>query len=513
VSTEAGPVQPDLSELAEEVSRFEGAHALAPADFARYVELKDTLEAQLHGLSVAAAQRFELDTARSLLDEIVELNRTLVVLVRRELGRADLSDTYRDVLAVASTGADAMLLLCQGQRLRADAEELQLSGDLTGANTALDQAVRCFALMTNCSIPRSDLSAALITVAETGVAFNDAMLALRGGRYDQAKDGFQQARVRFRLSHDELNTPRHDDDDTVTSAIAGLLTELGDQIVYADTLQSFAEFFGQMKSGNIEDAVECVTDTVALCERWYRAAVAQELPIAARNIRQMETELYHGWRNWAEAELAIEQRGWDLCRRKIREARKHWAACNDIAIRHRLLGVPSARIESGNTEMLLHSTLRRCRAQSLLYEQIDRIQEEKRQVAATVVNQYGGNAVTQDNRDTYNFQSEVRNIGAIGTNARNRADRIGDETGADLGDLRALVVQLADLREAMAQGARGEPEHAAVEQLRQAEEEARRGNENGVRERLKAAGQWALAMAERLGLAAVETAIKASIGG
>ena len=65
----------------------------------------------------------------------------------------------------------------------------------------------------------------------------------------------------------------------------------------------------------------------------------------------------------------------------------------------------------------------------------------------------------------------------------------------------------------MAQDARGEPEHATVEQLRLAEEEALRGNENGVRERLKAAGRWALAMAEQLGLAAVETAIKASIGG
>lgn len=521
---EGGPPEPtdlstieldetDLDAMVTAVAMFEAASSLSHPEFTRYITLEGQLESQLYDLSVAAAGQFEFDQARQMLDEVIELNQTLEATVNRELNNADVPNEYRTDLTNGREAAAAIILLCQGQRYQTDADERQCAGDMVGANNALRQAQGWFERLADSGTSHADFGALRAVLVETRTTFNDAVLALRAGRYDQAKEGFQETRVRFGLIHDELTDAPADLGATTVAAIETVLAEVGDQLVYTEVLNRFSEFFSQMNTGDYDEAVYSIREAVSRCEQWRKTSVSLALPPPAQNIRRMEGELFRGWQAWAEAELAIERAVWDECRQRVRDARNHWAASTDVAIRHRLLGVPAAPIESSSMEMLLHSTLRRCKKERELREQIDRLHGLRWQPAATVINQYAGGAMTQEPGDTFNFHGKV-NAGAIGAQARVVADQIGDQTRlAALPDLRTLAEELADLREMMAQGARAQSERDAVEQIRQAEDVARRGDEHAVREHLKAAGRWALAVAQRLGLLAAETAIKASLPG
>jgi hypothetical protein len=502
----------DLDQLDATVETYAQQASFTPAEFTHYLQADSALEAQLYGLAMASSQEFEFTVARRILSRLVEINTQIRAVAERQLADAD-DDDFRALLDQARDEAIGYALLCQGQQALCNAGEWQVNGDLLAANDALEQAMRYFGELADSALPQAGVGQLYERMSRSKTAFNVAVLAMRAGRYDQATDEFRQTLAGFGVLQDQLLAEMPDvteQDVPAATVINELLEDLRDNIVYTQMALKFVEFFSQINAGNYEDAVAYATDTVTLAERWLNTAVSRGAAVPVINVRRMENEQYHGWLAWAESELQIEQRAWDECRAKIREARDRWASSNDIALRHALLGVTATKIDTGNTEMLLQSTLRRCKKEKQLWEQIEQLHEEKRQ--ALVVNQYAGDRVKHDESSTYNFQGNVT-AGAIGSGARSQGDHVeSHHNPVTTTDLPQLADQLADLAEAMNQGARGDNEQTAVEVVRQAEVQARQGNEHGAMERLRQAGGWALSIAGKLGLAAAEAAIKAAIG-
>lgn len=117
--------------------------------------------------------------------------------------------------------------------------------------------------------------------------------------------------------------------------------------------------------------------------------------------------------------------------------------------------------------------------------------------------------------DTYHFQAPVQltgNLGSGGHTTTNGPVRQVQRDAAGGEELRRIASELAQLREVLALGPRTEPELAAVEQVRLAEQAARSGDESGLRNHLSAAGRWALEMAERIGAEAAAAVLRQSLG-
>jgi hypothetical protein len=83
---------------------------------------------------------------------------------------------------------------------------------------------------------------------------------------------------------------------------------------------------------------------------------------------------------------------------------------------------------------------------------------------------------------------------------------------ADKIDLEALALDLGRLRSQLKAEANNATEDAAVGQIALAETAAKEKNGPGVLAHLKAAGQWALSVAEKIGVAVATGAIKTALG-
>ena len=79
-------------------------------------------------------------------------------------------------------------------------------------------------------------------------------------------------------------------------------------------------------------------------------------------------------------------------------------------------------------------------------------------------------------------------------------------------DLSQLIDELSQLREAMAKEAKTDDESVAVAAVVQAKKAAQAKNREEMAKQLKAAGQWALDVATKIGIPLAIAAIKLSLG-
>lgn len=109
----------------------------------------------------------------------------------------------------------------------------------------------------------------------------------------------------------------------------------------------------------------------------------------------------------------------------------------------------------------------------------------------------------------YNFENAQVQAGAIG----DAADVTGNvfNQGAGL-DLPKLAEELTLLRSAMLAESTEPEQIAATGQVAAAEVEAKKGNESGVLQALKGAGQWALKIAGDIGTKLALEALKKAMG-
>jgi hypothetical protein len=94
------------------------------------------------------------------------------------------------------------------------------------------------------------------------------------------------------------------------------------------------------------------------------------------------------------------------------------------------------------------------------------------------------------------------NIGALGDRAKAK----------NFTQNSMLVQDLDDLKVEMAKRAKTPGEQKAVEHINDAREAAKTGDDNTVREKLKAAGAWALQVATEIGKDVASKAISSQLG-
>ena len=118
----------------------------------------------------------------------------------------------------------------------------------------------------------------------------------------------------------------------------------------------------------------------------------------------------------------------------------------------------------------------------------------------------------QHSGTSFNFNNGNFQNAAIGDHAQQ--NNSGDSTQNNLSpaDFRQLVRELRSLADQLSGAARTPAEQTAVAEIRQAESQARRGDRSAAFQHLRAAGQWALTIAEKLLLPIAGDAIRQSLG-
>lgn len=106
------------------------------------------------------------------------------------------------------------------------------------------------------------------------------------------------------------------------------------------------------------------------------------------------------------------------------------------------------------------------------------------------------------------YDIKAENVGAIGDRAHaENFTQVSQPAGGG-----SLAADLEKLRGAMLKEASESEHYAAVANVKAAEEEAKRGDENKALEYLKKAGQWTLEIATKIGVPIAIEAIKKQTG-
>jgi len=113
-------------------------------------------------------------------------------------------------------------------------------------------------------------------------------------------------------------------------------------------------------------------------------------------------------------------------------------------------------------------------------------------------------------RDTYT----VNQAGAVGPHSKAENTNFIGNAGEVLSDvdLRVLVTELASLRERMLPEAKDAARLHSLTALAEAEEAAKSGDKSALLSKLKAAGDWALDVATKIGVTVAAKAIEVAIG-
>jgi tetratricopeptide (TPR) repeat protein len=510
-----------VSDLGAELERYELADELSPAEFDRYYATEVELESRLTALAGARAVRQEFADSRDLFDEVIKLNQVMRSVARKQLDRPGSSEEYRERLAGASDAASGLILLIQGQICQNKAEEQILGGNLVEGKIHLEHASECYAELHASAFPQQEIGRVTGALTVTKIEFFDGVAAMQRGKYETAKEWFEEARSKYGVLKDDLESAAGTDP-RAQNTLEEFLRELNDQFAYTDIMIRFVSFFGQMQADNVGDALVYVDDSVVLYEAWGKRGAATSLPEQVQAARAMELAHFKGWQAWAHAEHALERQDWAECQLQIRAAKEHWAHSSDLARRHALLGLPAPQYQTSNGEMLLQATTRRWKSEKRLYDEIDRLKEYYRGAGALNVNAYGGHVMKHEEKSNISIGGDVEGPVAAGHARVHVGDRTttksGDtttthtETTTTVTQLRELAENLSELREALETWATTDAQRESVAQLATAEQQARIGDEKGVAAHLKKAGQWAMTMAGKLAMTAAETAIKTSLG-
>jgi hypothetical protein len=508
----------DFDALMRQVEEFELRAQLSPVEFDRYYDAEVELENQIIQYSMDCAGSLDFDHAREAMDQVIELNRVLGDRAEREIERLGADDsTYRERLERARDLAAGMILHQQGLVQQWTSDEAVLRGDIESAQHALASATEYYVELGQSSLPQNEVGGLRAVVAHTGVTFLVAVQAIQAGQYSTATDNFRRARTSYQVIIDDLGEPEPDEDNATLRS--QFRADVSDRFTYARAMSSLAAFFDSVIRNDFVEAVRYAEDAVALGESWLDMALGSGATPGQLNVRRQDLGLFRGWLSWSRAELAIDMQDWDDCRRHLREAREAWESTTEIALRQAAQGVITGGATNGNNELLLRSTHYRADRERRLYEEITQLRKDAQAAAGVRLYAYNnanasaGVDMSSNSGNTSNYNLSGNFTGsAIGENARNRNEGPVTQNVASAADFRQLAEQLRTLADQLAGAARTPAEQAAASEIRAAESQARRGDRKAVLDHLRAAGRWALTIAEKLALNVAGDAIKQSLG-
>jgi hypothetical protein len=500
----------DFPSLLAEVDYYEHLPGLDPPEFDRYLLAASALGDIVMGEATRCQQELGFAGADALLAQFLQLNDTKRKLCERERRHQDGDAAYRDRLAGVRDAAAGNVLLAEGLQYVCRADERRLAGDFDTALRYLATAMKCFEQLAGSDLPLQPVGTWRLRLTRAASQLMAGLGHMRNGDFKGAYQSFDNAYVAF----DEL---RHQSDGEQPPAPGPARTQydelrrqLTDGMRYLQAVQSFVETLREAQSGHYGDAVVSGEDAVERYERLLRDAAARQMPRNARSLYEMELARVNGWLSWAAAELAVDEERWAECRELVRAARNHWRRATHIAARNVYHEIIAQRPESGDTDMLLQNTLRRCDRELTFRKEIAALNaklDNANKIVMQIQGGQGGQAVAPGD---FTFNAPV-NAASIGNENKVETAQVNQNVAGGT-DLRELAGQLAELRELLAGAARTPAEQESVVAVEAARDAATRGDEQGTRQHLAKAGLWALRIGEQIGLAAAAAAIKVAIG-
>ncbi|GAA4451207.1 hypothetical protein [Phytohabitans houttuyneae] len=509
--------QLDLAELLRRVELYEQEESLPVPEFERYARTETALENVLQVEAARRASDFDYDGCIELLDQVIGLNQRLADIAERELRQLEAAGQYgeaADTLRNWRDLAQGLILIVQGLIHSQRSDERRLTGDIEGAEQALAEAMRYFDQLARSDLPQQQVGMLRGMLAHATNEFLSGLREMRAANFRGAYHFLDRCRVMFEELLESAREEHRRDDGSSAAQFQELERDLSVTLAYARAVQSQVEMLREVQVGNHGAAVECGQESIRVFESLVEAAVAESMTRNVVALRRMELAYVRGWLSWSQAEYAVDERDWAQCRVHARHARTHWNEAARLVTRNNLLGLVSGQNDQGNTELLLQSTLRRCEREQRFHREIEELRGALNRINPIVIHNQGGQGGSaMTNRDNFTFNAPVTNTGgAIGNQEHVEIGQVHHQQVLGPTDFRALAEELAELREAMAAGARTDQEREVVARVREAEEAARRADEQTVRSRLAAAGRWALTMAQNLMLTAATAAIQRSIG-
>jgi hypothetical protein len=501
----------DLTSLLAEVDHYESRPALDADELERYLRAASALGDLIMAEATRRQKEFRFADAEVLLGQFLQLNATKRKLCERARRHQDGDSAQLARLAGLRDAAAANMLLAEGLQHVCRADERRLAGDFDTALRCLGTATKCFEKLAGSTLPLRQIGAWRLALTRATSELMTGLGHMRGGDFKGAHQSFDNAYVAFGELLRQTDEDQPPEDGPTRAQYAEVRGQLIDGRRYLEAVQSFVEMLQEAQSGRYGDAVLAGQDAVDRYHRLVREAVTQQAPRTARSLYEMDLARVNGWLSWAAAELAVDEERWADCRELVRQARNHWKQAAHIAARNVYHEIISHRAEPGDTDMLLQNTLRRCDRELQFRKEIEGLNAKLDRAGTIVIHNQGGQGGRAVAPSDFTFNAPV-NATSIGN--QNRIENATAAQHAATGpDLRELAAQLQELRDLLAGAARTEPEQAAVTAIESAQDAATRGDEPTMRRFLTQAGQWALQIAEQIGLAAATAAIKSAVGG
>ncbi|BCJ74593.1 hypothetical protein CS0771_41370 [Catellatospora sp. IY07-71] len=506
------PTNPEA--LLSQVEGFEAATELTVAQLRDYVGRESELEGMLQARALGHLAELDFDSCVELLDQIIGLNVTLRDVITRELARqADtLTAEERQDIELYRDAASGYIMLLEGQKYSARADEQRVNGSLDQSERFNTMAMDYYEQLGESELPLAGVGGLRYLLGSASREMLHGMREVRAGNYPNAYHNFDRTRVHYEellaQVEDSLPEVEQTGQDDLIRNIAELRTELISGLTNVQALQCLVENLRDLQTGNFRSAVESGRESVRLFTTLVDQAMAAGHTRNALMLRRMELCHAESWTALAEAERAIDDQEWELCRRSVKKARSFWNDALRIANRNEIVGVVAQRPESGNMEMLLQSVLRRCDREERYRNDIERLTQRLHHISSIHVTAQGGHAMTTSSRDEFNFNGPVA-AGSIGGEHNTGSIHQVQQVTADL---TTLTQELATLRSMIVSVARTPAEQTVADAVRNAEDAARQRDEPAVRRYLADAGSWALDFARQLGLTAATAWITASIG-
>lgn len=512
------PVSEDPQELVLELERWEAAPQLSHDQFRRYVEVEEAFEAILMGRAGYSAEHFHHDDAADGLQQVAEMNLQVSRLAERELDRIGDGDdvssadsAYREDLKGWRDETTAFAALMAGESRLAASRDAYRTGDLGTAMQHKEAARAMFA-----SISGDDLAeetgAFRVECADIWGQFLSAVQEARRGSHEAARNNFHDVWSSYEaLDETAKRLPGEH------PLIEWIQAEVSGQVGYIRSQYHFVSGVYYVKAGNFDLAQEYMTDALGDYAAWQRQLMNAGLEREGQQLLEVEAHYMQGWASWTAAEHNLDLANWRECRTKVREARQHWARYHRTASQQVLLGMMAQSFEVATLEILLQNTLRRCNSEERLHLHIEELREEKRNLRPTIIanaQAHGGtNIVSQpqeSTQNTYNVQAGA--VGGVGQNNTVSGPVTGTQNITNNAVDPALAGELRRLLDTLRAGASTDAERAAADSVQAAEQAAQNGDAQTATGHLRAAGRWALQIAQALGLTVAAAAIGGAIG-
>jgi hypothetical protein len=503
----------NLSDLHNRVASYEARTRLSYEEFRTYIAFELEYENRFISEIGQARKLGDYDAVRRHLDTIRSLNRSLVQITERELGRAEPppDEDYRRELRRWGDAAQGLLRTSDAEDLMVHAEEARFNNDLDSAVEACNRAMEAFLDVARSELPQAEWSARSAAICDYTIRLFSGMKGLMVAEYDAARNHFREALVAIR---ELLELASRDYDSEPDKALGDMLNSLRSDEASATAFLELASFHRELRNASYEDAARHGERMTRMHEGALAALADANIPDPLVALRQMDFEHMSGWRDYARAEVAREQKEWGEALDLLEQAMQHWEAAGQAGIRSRVPLGASIRMQGGLFDLLICGLRHRCRRERDDDRIRRRLEEELTEARAALGRSANVNITTGDAQVSTGGGSnyQMRDvIGAVGDRATVHHQEVTQQLAAQ-DEHKALVEELRRLQKILQQAAVNQREQESAEAVGEAVAAAEQDDRPRLVGALRRAGHWALTMAEQVSTEVARRYLQQALG-